>query len=103
MKENFYHGILLGLLGSMTDWKIRSNAQTGDGYSDISVEIVDDEIGIVIELKYAENAKFDAACDEAMKQIKDRNYEEVLIDDGMKLIYRYGIACYKKRCKVISE
>lgn len=103
MKENFYHGILLGLLGSMTDWKIRSNAETGDGYSDISVEIVDDEIGIVIELKYAENAKFDAACDEAMKQIKDRNYEEVLVDDGMKLIYRYGIACYKKRCKVISE
>lgn len=102
MKENFYHGVLLGLLGNMTDWKVRSNAETGDGYSDISVEIEEKEIGIVIELKYAENAGFDAACNEAMKQIKDRRYEEVLIDDGMKLIYRYGIACYKKRCKVVS-
>ncbi|MDE7478667.1 MAG: PD-(D/E)XK nuclease domain-containing protein, partial [Lachnospiraceae bacterium] len=73
------------------------------GYSDITVEVEERGIGIVIELKYAENAKFDDGCKAAMRQIKDRNYEEVLIDDGMKHIYRYGIACYKKRCKVISE
>lgn len=103
MKENFYHGILLGLFGNMHSWKVRSNAESGDGYSDISIEIEDEEIGIVIELKYAENAAFDDACREAMKQIRDRNYEETLIDDGMKTIYRYGIACYKKRCKVISD
>lgn len=103
MKENFYHGILLGLLSHMDEWIIRSNAESGEGYSDISVEIESREIGIVIELKYAENAKFDVACQEALMQIRDRNYEENLIDDGMKTIYRYGIACYKKRCKVISE
>ncbi|MDE6054718.1 MAG: ATP-binding protein [Lachnospiraceae bacterium] len=102
MKENFYHGILLGLFGNMSNWKVKSNAETGDGYSDISIEIEDQEIGIVIELKYAENAAFDDGCQEALKQIRDRNYEEKLIDDGMKTIYRYGIACYKKRCKVIS-
>ena len=68
----------------------------------IAVLIEDEEIGIVIELKYAENAAFDTACQEAMNQIRDRNYEEKLIDDGMKTIYRYGIACYKKRCKVVS-
>lgn len=102
MKENFYHGILLGLFGNMSNWKVKSNADTGDGYSDISIEIEDQEIGIVIELKYAENAAFDDGCQEALKQIRDRNYEEKLIDDGMKTIYRYGIACYKKRCKVIS-
>lgn len=72
------------------------------GYSDISVEIEDKEIGILIEFKYAENAAFDEGCQKALKQIKDKNYEETLIDDGMKTIYRYGIACYKKRCKVIS-
>ncbi len=102
MKENFYHGILLGLFAGMDGWKVKSNAESGDGYSDISVEIEDEEIGIVIELKYAENAAFDTACQEAMNQIRDRNYEEKLIDDGMKTIYRYGIACYKKRCKVVS-
>ncbi len=102
MKENFYHGILLGLFAGMDGWKVKSNAESGDGYSDISVEIEDEEIGIIIELKYAENAAFDTACQEAMNQIRDGNYEEKLIDDGMKTIYRYGIACYKKRCKVVS-
>lgn len=103
MKENFYHGILLGLFGNRNDWKVKSNAESGDGYSDILVEVEDKEIGIIIELKYAENAAFDDACKEAFRQIYDRNYEEALIDDGMKTIYRYGIACYKKRCRVISE
>ena len=102
MKENFYHGILLGLFGNMDGWKVKSNAESGDGYSDIGVEIEDRDIGIVIELKYAENAAFDFACKEALKQIHDRNYEETLVDDGMKTIYRYGIACYKKRCQVVS-
>ena len=103
MKENFYHGILLGLFGNMGGWKVRSNAESGDGCCDISVEVEDRDIGLVIELKYAENAAFDDACKEALEQIRSRNYEEVLLDDGMKTIYRYGIACYKKRCKVVSE
>lgn len=102
MKENFYHGILLGIFGHMDDWNVRSNAESGEGYSDIVIEVEDEDIGIVIELKYAENAAFDDSCKEALRQIKNRNYEEALIDDGMKTIYRYGIACYKKRCKVIS-
>lgn len=102
MKENFYHGILLGLFGNMDGWKVKSNAESGDGYSDISVEVEDLEIGIVIELKYAENAAFDNACREALEQIHDNNYEEALADDGMTTIYRYGIACYKKRCRVVS-
>ena len=102
MKENFYHGILLGLFGNMDEWSVQSNAETGDGYSDIAIEILDKDIGIIIELKYAENAQFDAACRKALKQIEDRNYDELLIDDGMKTIYKYGIACYKKRCKVVT-
>lgn len=104
--ENFYHGVLLGLFGNMDGWKVKSNAESGDGYSDISVEVEDQEIGIVIELKYAENAAFDNACKETLEQIleqiHDRNYEQALADNGMTTIYRYGIACYKKRCKVVS-
>ena len=61
-----------------------------------------EETGIIIELKYAEHAAFDDSCRKALDQIRDRGYEEALLDDGMKTVYRYGIACYKKRCKVIS-
>lgn len=102
MKENFYHGILLGLFAGMDGWKVRSNAESGEGYSDISVEVEEKEIGIIIEFKYAEDAAFDKGCREALKQINDRKYEEMLIDDGMTTIHKYGIACYKKRCRVIS-
>ena len=103
MKENFYHGILLGLLGSMDGWDVRSNAESGEGYSDISIEVEAREIGIIIELKYAENATFDESCRSALQQIKDRNYAETLLDDGMRTIHSYGIACYKKRCRVLSD
>ncbi len=102
MKENFYHGILLGLFAGMNNWRVKSNAEAGEGYSDISIEIDDKEIGIIIEVKYAEKAAFDSACKEALEQIQNRNYEELLIDDGMTVIRKYGIACYKKRCKVIA-
>ena len=103
MKENFYHGILLGIFGNMDRWAVRPNAESGEGYSDISIEIEDEEIGILIELKYAEKATFGQGCREALEQINDRNYQEALLDDGMKTIYKYGLACYKKRCKAISE
>ena len=101
-KENFYHGILLGLLGHMDGWEIRSSAESGEGYCDIIVEIPEREIGFVVELKYAENAAFDAACQRALRQIREKGYEEALALDGIRTIYRYGIACYRKRCRVIS-
>ena len=102
MKENFYHGILLELFANMDGWVVQSNAESGDGYSDISIEIEEREMGIIIELKYAEQAAFDTACQEALKQINERDYEERLTDDGITTIRKYGIACYKKRCRVIS-
>lgn len=100
-KENFYHGILLGLLSHMEDWLISSNAESGEGYSDILVEIEAEKIGIVIEVKYAEHHSLDAACKEALQQIEANNYAETLLADGMTTILKYGIACYKKHCKVI--
>lgn len=99
-KENFYHGILLGLLGYKSSWFIKSNAESGTGYSDILVEVPTNRTGIVIELKYAENGDLDAACEEALKQIKEKDYVAKLKQDGMKNFIRYGIACFKKVCKV---
>ncbi len=102
-KEHFYHGILLGLFANMDNWVIWSNAESGEGYCDIRVETQDGETGFVIELKYAENAALEEACGRALRQIRDRNDVEALMDDGVKTIYGYGIACYKKRCKVVSS
>ncbi|MCB6730901.1 MULTISPECIES: AAA family ATPase [Blautia] len=100
-KENFYHGILLGLLGYKSNWLVKSNAESGLGYSDILVEVPKNRTGIVIELKYAEDGNMDAACEKALQQIEDRDYAAKLKDDGMRNIIKYGIACYKKNCKVV--
>ena len=100
-KENFYHGILLGLLGYKASWLIKSNTESGTGYSDILVEVPKNRTGIVIELKYAENSDMDAACDEALKQIEEKSYVDKLKQDGMRNFIKYGIACFKKDCKVV--
>ena len=100
-KENFYHGILLGLLSYKANWLIKSNTESGTGYSDILVEVPNNRTGIVIELKYAENGDMDAACDEALKQIEEKSYVDKLKQDGMRNFIKYGIACFKKDCKVV--
>ena len=100
-KENFYHGILLGLLGYKASWLIKSNTELGTGYSDILVEVPNNRTGIVIELKYAENGDMNAACDEALKPIEEKSYVDKLKQDGMRNFIKYGIACFKKDCKVV--
>lgn len=100
-KENFYHGILLGLLGYKSSWLIKSNTESGTGYSDILVEVPNNRTGIVIELKYAENGDMDAACDEALNQIEEKSYVDKLKQDGMRNFIKYGIACFKKDCKIV--
>ena len=105
MKENFYHGLLLGLLrGSNPDWLIKSNRESGDGFSDILIKPENPDLGIVIEVKYAKEFKgLDAACDAAMAQIKQKRYDETLRDEGRCDILVYGIAFCRKRCKVVGE
>ena len=105
MKENFYHGLLLGLLrGSNSDWLIRSNRESGDGFSDILIKPENPDLGIVIEVKYAkEFKKLDEACDAAMAQIKEKRYDETLRDEGRCDILAYGIAFCRKRCRVAGE
>ncbi len=101
MKENFYHGILLGILGVKNRWGISSNREMGEGYADILAEPDTGDMGIIIEVKYAHDGDLDAACKEALKQIEYTRYEEYLEDDGVEQILKYGIACYKKRCRVM--
>ena len=105
MKENYYHGLLLGLLrGSNPDWLIKSNRESGDGFSDILIKPENPDLGIVIEVKYAKEFKgLDAACDVAMAQIKQKRYDETLRDEGRCDILAYGIAFCRKRCKVAGE
>lgn len=102
-KENFYHGLLLGILGFKEDWSVLSNRESGDGFSDILIQIEDEDIGIVIEVKYAEDGNLEEECQRAMKQIIDTRYVEALEQEGVHTILKYGIACYKKTCKVALE
>lgn len=104
-KENFYHGLLLGLLrGSNPDWLIKSNRESGDGFSDIIIKPENPDAGIIIEVKYAKSFNgLDRACEGAMKQIRDKRYADALVEDGRTDILAYGIAFSRKRCKVVCE
>ena len=101
VKENFYHGVLIGILGVKSSWGISSNRETGEGYADILVEPESGDVGIIIEVKYAHDGNLDAACEKALKQIEYTRYDEELHDEGVEHILKYGVACYKKRCKVM--
>ena len=103
-KEIFYHGILIGILKSNVSWAVHSNRESGDGYADILIKPKNPDVGIVIELKYARSFKeLDQACERALEQIRDRRYDEALREDGRSEILAYGIAFWKKRCKVRAE
>lgn len=103
-KENFYHGILLGILKSNSAWAVKSNRESGDGFADILMKPKDPDVGIVIELKYARSIhELDKACERALVQIRERRYDEELREDGRNDILAYGIAFCKKRCKVVVE
>jgi len=99
-KENFYHGILLGLLSHREDWLVESNAESGNGFSDILVESAEESVGILIEVKYPDGSSLEQGCAEALEQIEKKGYVTRLIEDGMMVIYEYGIACNRKQCKV---
>lgn len=103
LKENYYHGLLVGLLTHCEDWDITSNAEAGDGYSDIQMEMEEGRLGIVIEIKCPKDGDLDTGCREALQQIRERRYETRLLNDGMKKILKYGIAFYKKECRVALE
>ena len=103
LKENFYHGILLGILGYKNDWYVRSNKEAGDGYSDILIQTEDENTGIVIEMKYAETREFDTVCRKAVEQIDRNGYAEELRKNGCRRILKYGIACHKKQCQAMLE
>lgn len=103
MKENYYYGIFMGLLAYKDAWAVFSNRESGEGYSDILVEIEEEEIGMVIEIKYPEHGDLAAGCHEALAQIDYNQYEQQLIEDGMRTVLKYGVACYKKRCMVMMK
>ena len=102
-KENFYHGLLLGILGFKENWSVMSNRESGDGFGDILIRIEDEDVGIVIEVKYADDGNLQGECEKALQQIIDIRYTEELEQEGIHTIIKYGIACYRKKCKVLMR
>ncbi len=100
-KENFYHGVLLGLLSHREDWAIFSNVEAGNGFSDILIESGDGELGIVIEVKYPDGGDLEKGCREALEQIERMGYEEKFRQDDIGTVLKYGIACNRKKCRVV--
>lgn len=99
-KENFYHGILLGIWGFKSGWRVNSNKETGDGFSDILIRIDDSDVGIIIEVKYSENDTGDIECRKAITQIDQKKYADEFRGNGIGTIWKYGIVCNKKKCRV---
>ena len=102
-KENFYHGLLLGILGFKENWSVMSNRESGDGFGDILIRIEDEDVGIVIEVKYADDGNLQGECEKALQQIIDIRYTEALEQEGIHTIIKYGIACYRKKGKVLMR
>ena len=102
-KENFYHGLLLGILGFKENWSVMSKRESGDGFGDILIRIEDEDVGIVIEVKYADDGNLQGECEKALQQIIDIRYTEALEQEGIHTIIKYGIACYRKKCKVLMR
>lgn len=100
-KENFYHGMLLGILGLKENWIVSSNRETGEGYSDIFVETEHSELGMILEIKYAQDGNLEHSAKEALEQIESLHYTERLQTEGIRKIYKYGIACYLKNCRIV--
>ena len=103
LKENFYHGILLGILSFKGGWMVRSNRESGNGFSDIMIRIDDSDTGIIIEVKYSESNDLEAECQKALRQIEDTGYTEALHQEDVHKIMKYGIACRRKDCRVMME
>lgn len=102
-KENFYHGLLLGILGFKENWSVMSNRESGDGFSDILIRIGDEDVGIVIEVKWASDGDLEKECEKVLQQIIGVRYTESLEQEGIHKIIKYGIVCYKKKCKVVMK
>ncbi|MCD8104263.1 MAG: ATP-binding protein [Lachnospiraceae bacterium] len=102
-KEILYHGLMIGILANIDNWKAKTNADSDDGYCDVKVEIARESIGMIIEFKYADNARLTEGCKDAMAQIERMDYTRELKLQGYHTIYKYGIACFKKKCKVVCE
>lgn len=99
-KENFYHGILLGILSFKDNWIISSNKESGDGFSDVTIEIDENEMGIIIEVKYSEGNEMEKEGKKALAQIEKKHYEEIFEEDDIHKVLKYAIICNRKKCKV---
>lgn len=103
LKENFYHGLLLGILSYKTGWMVRSNQETGNGYSDILILIDNSNTGIIIEVKYSDTDNLDVKCREALHQIENAEYADLFEQQDVQHILKYGIACRRKECRVALQ
>ena len=99
-EENFYHAFLVGLFSS-AGYIVEANYENGLGRSDIVMKDRRNRRAIVIEVKIAKTEKqMEEKCQEALLQIKEKQYARKVERDGFRKVLWYGIAFYKKECIV---
>ncbi len=98
--ESFYHAFLTGLF-SNAGYRVESNYENGLGRSDLVVKDRRNRRAVVLEAKrtYYED-QMENACEEALSQIREKQYAEKVERDGYKKAGRLGIAFFQKKCLV---
>lgn len=104
-REDYYHGFLAGLLKMMDGYTIKSNRESGYGRSDLlMLSAPYDGIAVILELKVADTyALLEEKADEALRQIEEKRYDAELRLEGYHTFIKYGVAFYKKLCRVICK
>lgn len=102
--ENFYHGFMLGLCALLGGSFISSNKESGDGRYDIQLKPVKKNLpGILIELKAEKDCsgeQLKKLSETALQQIIDKKYDTEMTNEGIKTIYKYGVAFSGKNVEI---
>ena len=101
-REDFYHAFFAGIFAG-AGYVVQSNKEHGEGRSDIVVLDYTGDRAAIFEVKYAKKwENMEEECEKAISQIDEKMYAEEFMDTYSQVIC-YGIAFYKKRCKILKK
>ena len=101
--ESFYHAFLTGLF-SYAGYIVESNKENGFGRPDIVIKDKRNRRAIIFECKIAKDFnEMDQKCEEALEQIKTKQYDKNIKMQGYRQVINYGICFYKKDCLINCE
>lgn len=103
-QENYYHGFVTGLVSGFSGYMVVSNRESGNGRFDLVVKQRSRwHHAAILEFKVVEKYnQMTKACEDALRQIEEKDYEASLRDEQYENIAKLGICFCQKRCRVRS-